>query len=610
MKQFIKYSLIFFCFFFVLNKGFSQNNRKKAVSTVSKKNFKKTKKKKITKTTIRKKIKKGKGKIIPSLIVNTPQFSIKETNKIIVDTVPEKEVSIISAFKPQLKNIAKISFTQSTFKKDTNTVTLNYEVPTQNLSFQYKPISLIPRTFSEKATNYPLDKTNFKVGFGNYSQQLFDLNYNSHDDKNNSHSVNAYFESSNGMYYLQQYQHKNISYLGNIQLNNQNSFQIETFYQNYNRYRFGLVPDNRNLILSNYEQPFSLMSVSLKWVNNNVLREKTYFNPLLRWQNFKGWSNTHNVWFEVFNPMSFPLKAGGKLNLDVSYNYNTYSYSNFTNTKNSIFSMQPSIEIDKWNASIKVGVNPTWDMDKFALYPLIQFSKKLNDTNYLLVANWQTNLTNNNYAGLSMVNPWLSAPLDLKITSQEKKSIELFINATKKLQYSFGLSLNDYRNIPFFNRVNNVSPSQFYGLSYQVVFEKRAITLEFISQLKYQLSNQFLMHSKLQYLQFNSIKENTNAWGILPLTFSTDVQWWAHKKWFLNGEIQYWTGASYSNNVDKVYTTTNALVLNTSFHYLLTSHLTAWAKAENLLDKKYQRWAEYPSLGVQLIAGIVYSFHK
>ena len=68
--------------------------------------------------------------------------------------------------------------------------------------------------------------------------------------------------------------------------------------------------------------------------------------------------------------------------------------------------------------------------------------------------------------------------------------------------------------------------------------------------------------------------------------------------------------ASFTNNLEKAYTLNNALVVNASLDYLLTNHLRAWAKAENLLDKKYQRWAEYPSLGVQLMAGIVYSFHK
>ena len=155
-----------------------------------------------------------------------------------------------------------------------------------------------------------------------------------------------------------------------------------------------------------------------------------------------------------------------------------------------------------------------------------------------------------------------------------------------------------------------MNASSFWGLQYQPIFEYRAITLEFLAQLNYQWSDQFYIKSKAKYIQFNSIKENTNAWGILPLQLSSNAQWLVSKKWSLNGEVEYWSGASFTNNLDKTYTLTNALVVNASLDYLLTNHLRAWAKAENLLDKKYQRWAEYPSLGVQLMAGIVYSFHK
>ena len=70
-----------------------------------------------------------------------------------------------------------------------------------------------------------------------------------------------------------------------------------------------------------------------------------------------------------------------------------------------------------------------------------------------------------------MVNPWIAAPTTLKITTQEKKELNLFINASKNLQYNFGLSLNDYRNIPFFNRINNISKSQFFGLQFQPIFD-------------------------------------------------------------------------------------------------------------------------------------------
>ena len=626
MKYFLKYSFLFICIFCFLSVGNTQQNKKtKAKIAASKKVGTSKKKKPVKSSKGKKKAKKSnskkKNRVVRKKNTATLNIETADLSKLIItnniatpklDTIPEKEVSIISAFKPQLKNLAKLNFTKATNKIDTSTTVLNYQVPTQNLSFQYRPISLIPRSYKEKETSFPVNTTNLKVGFGNYNNQFFEATYNAMDENKHSHAFEASFETSNGIQYLQQFNHKNFAYIGSLQLNENYAIQTEAFFQNTQRYRFGLVPDNSSEALGEYAQPFTLFGTSIKWVNENSKNSlvNKLFNPTIKFENFKGLASTNNLWVEMFNPMSITLKGTGKLNLDFSYNYNKYTHSNHVNQSNSIFVIQPSIELNKWNATIKVGVNPSFTTKEFALFPVVQFSKKLNDTNYLLVANWQTILTNNNYASLSMVNPWIAAPTTLKITTQEKKELNLFINASKNLQYNFGLSLNDYRNIPFFNRINNVAKSQFFGLQFQPIFEYRAITLEFVTAMRYQLSDQFIVKANAKYIQFNSIKENTNAWGILPLNFNGELSWYPSKKWSINGAMQYWSGASFENDAGNAYDLTKAIVLNASFNYQLTTHLKAWAKAENLLDKKYQRWAEYPSLGVQLIAGIVYSFHK
>ena len=626
MKYFLKYSFLFICIFCFLTAGNTQQkNKKNAKITASKKVGTSKKKKTVKSSKGKKKAKKSNSKKNNRVVrkKNTATLNIEtaDLSKLIItnniatpklDTIPEKEVSIISAFKPQLKNIAKLNFTKATNKIDTSTTVLNYQVPTQNLSFQYRPISLIPRSYKEKETSFPVNTTNLKLGFGNYNNQFFEATYNAVDNDKQSHAFEASFETSNGIQYLQQFNHKNFAYIGSLQLNENYTIQTEAFFQNTQRYRFGLVPDNSSLSLTDYAQPFTLFGTSIKWVNENSKNSlmNKLFNPTIKFENFKGLASTNNIWVELYNPTSFKLKGTGKLNLDFSYNYNKYTHSNHAKQSNSIFVIQPSIELNKWNATIKVGVNPSFTTKEFALFPVVQFSKKLNDTNYLLVANWQTILTNNNYASLSMVNPWIAAPSTLKITTQEKKELNLFINASKNLQYNFGLSLNDYRNIPFFNRINNVAKSPFFGLQFQPIFEYRAITLEFVTAMRYQLSDQFIVKANAKYIQFNSIKENTHAWGILPLNFNGELSWYPSKKWSINGAMQYWSGASFENETNNAYDLNKAVVLNASFNYQLTTHLKAWAKGENLLDKKYQRWAEYPSLGVQLIAGIVYSFHK
>jgi hypothetical protein len=177
MKYFFKYSFLLICILCSLTLGYTQkNSNKKAKFTASKKEVSKNKKKsvksskKINKKSTKKNQVNRKNSTYKLNIDTADLSKLTMTYNIAtpkLDTIPEKEVRIISAFKPQLKNIAKLNFTKATNKIDTNTTVLNYQVPTQNLSFQYRPISLIPRSYKEKETSFPVNTTILKVGFGN-----------------------------------------------------------------------------------------------------------------------------------------------------------------------------------------------------------------------------------------------------------------------------------------------------------------------------------------------------------------------------------------------------------------------------------------------------------
>ena len=106
------------------------------------------------------------------------------------------------------------------------------------------------------------------------------------------------------------------------------------------------------------------------------------------------------------------------------------------------------------------------------------------------------------------------------------------------------------------------------------------------------------------------MQDNAKPWGVLPLELNSSLSWKPNDKWIIDGGVHYWTGATLLNESGKPYDLKNSFVLNAGFSYKMAPKWKAWVKGENLLDKPYERWADYPSLGVQLIAGIVYSFTK
>ena len=612
MNYSYKYWLLILAFLFCTDGVIAQKkSAKKTKSSISKTLT--LKKKKTNKKKSKKKIIKKRARLnnIDTIIFkDLAQQTIAELPPKKLDTVPEKLVTILSAFKPQLKNVAKISFTTATAQNDTTSLHLNYELPNQNLSFQYQPVPLVPRTYKSYPTKVLRNLATLKIGYGNYLHQLVDLNSTLIDKQSNAHTVNLKYESSQGDLNLQRTRDMGINYLSDLKINDNNHIKSQLFYQNTQRYRYGLVEETTTLPNSNFEQAFSHVGGTFKWVNTNEKNLFSLISPILKIEHFKGTENANNSWFEIYNPLSLKFDNNLKFNFDFSYNYNQYQLASGNKINNAILRMDPSFEMKKWNTDIKIGVSPTIANGLYTFTPALFLSKKLKDTSIKLLAGWQTLFINNNYSSLVLINPWIMAPTDMKITTQEKKNVWVEFNASKNLQYGFGLSLNDYKNLPFFNRVINTVQTAQMGLRYQSLFEYRAITVELEGHLRYQFSDKLLFKNNFKYIQFNSIQINDKPWGITPIELNSAITWSPNKKLAFDGGLNYWSGATFSNNNQIPFDLSNSLVLNAGFSYQFTRLWKVWAKGENLLDKPYQRWADYPSLGLQLIAGVVYSFHK
>ena len=618
MKILMKYILLLTCIIGLGTTAFAQKKHKKhstvSVSkTTSNKGNNQRKKapnKKVAKASNRSNSKSKQPKFDEAANLNSLLSNANaDIKQVKTDSIPEKVVTILSAFKPQLKNVAKLGFTNATVQTDTSSITLNYQVPSQNLSFQYRPISLVPRAFKMDTLGRLKNVTSLKIGYGNYSHQYVDLNINTVDPKKNTHAIKLYNESTKGDHSLQMIRDLGFRYLGDQFINEQNHLQTQLFYQHSQRYRFGLVPNNTTLPESNFEQNFGHYGASFGWLNYNTGYSFFHINPIVQAEQFEGQPGSTNTWATMKNPMYLQFKNGNLIHLDAAYSFNQFNPTETNHQQNQVLRFDPSFEFNKFSTNFKLGASPTYVNHIYNLYPFVEFKKKLTDTNYLFIAGWNTNVINNQFASLAIMNPWIVAPTTILITTQEKRFVEIQVSAGKRLDYAINFSMNDYKNLPLFNRLMNTDRNSF-GLKYQTIFEKKASTIELDANLRYQFSDKLLVLNKLKYIQFNSLLDNSKPWGILPLEVNSSFNWIPSKKWIIDGGFQYWTGATLYNEASKPYNLKNTFVLNAGFSYKITPSWSTWVKGDNLLDKPYERWGDYPSLGLQLIAGIVYSFRK
>jgi hypothetical protein len=617
MKLIIRYALLALTLFCFSHLGIAQKKtKKKAKTTISTK-----KKKKSNKTKSNKKASSRKKQIIkkrPTVAIYKVADTIRPLTpitslpfkKITMDSIPEKVVTIVSAFKPQLKNVAKIGFLNATALVDTNSVLLSYQVPSQNLSFQYQPIALVPRAFKIDSIKTIKQSANVKIGLGNYYSQFIQLEGALVDQKAQQHHLNILNESIAGPHPIQKWNTIGLNYNGGFSMNKNKVLNTQFYFNQSNRYRYGLVPDTTILPLKNFEQKLTVIGANFALTNKQVISDQLNFAPILKFNHSNLVSQANNLVLDLYSPIMYNLKNNLKIHADLNLSYNQYNPVNSTSINNTIFQFDPSLELNKNQYRLNIGVRPTIANGDFALYPKIELTKKLKDTNFVIDAGWNTSVINNQLIQLIGQNHWISAPNSMPISSKENKYFNVQVTVSKRLNYGFNMALNDYRELPFFNQTKQMNNPIQEGLKFDVLFEKRAIAIELLGNLRYQFSDKLLWKNNFKYIQFNLIRENTQAWGILPFEFNSQLNWVYNKKLQLDASGQFWTGSKTSAGLGNAYQLNNTFVLNAGMQYTISDHWTFWGKGENLLDQQYQRWANYPSLGVQIVAGIQYKFRK
>ena len=603
------------------------NTKAKITNTAKKKKTASIKKKKSSK---KKQAKKSRSNKSTTAIINKP-VKIEDIVKqvpldipVMRDTAPTKVVSILSAFKPQLKSAVKINFNNASPIIDTQTMQYSYQVPSQNLSFSYRPIALNPLAMVLASPANLVGNTNVKVGFGNYLYQFLSINFINNGPKTIS-NLGISTESSEGVHHLQKFRISKFDYQGNLLLNDSSSLLTHVFANQNQFYRYGLVPDTLSLPTSNYLQKLTNVGASVVFLNKYKPSSVFTYRPKLNFSHLSDVQNKSNTYIAITSPMSYQMNKEMLFNFDVNFSYS--HFNSYTSSSNTLLRFDPSLNLNKWKLKILVGVSPVYKSDGFKLYPNIQLQHNLKDTAWIIKAGWINQTTNTQYGDLLNENPWITLPVNLTIMSQDKQFLKFEVNASKHLQYGFGLSLNRYVNLPFYTKeplaIADYLPGSAasgltysnrvaYGLKYYTLFESKANTIDLEANLHYQFSDQFSIDNHLKYTQFNYIKDNEKPWGFVPVKFNSTFYWQANKKLLIDGSFNFMSGIeAITEGSSYVSKTLNPITLfNAGLSYKLSIPWKIWVKSSNLLNSQYQRWGDYPALGVQINAGVVYSFYK
>jgi len=137
---------------------------------------------------------------------------------------------------------------------------------------------------------------------------------------------------------------------------------------------------------------------------------------------------------------------------------------------------------------------------------------------------------------------------------------------------------------------------------------KRINVLSLGGEIGYNVEEKFSIITSLYVNDYNGIKGQKKAWGLLPLELNTALRLQIIKDLWLKGDLFGWSGPRYMKKNGDDGKLDGAFDLNAGLEFKITKNINLWTQFNNIFNKEYQRWNQYPVYGFNFVGGIIFSF--
>jgi len=256
------------------------------------------------------------------------------------------------------------------------------------------------------------------------------------------------------------------------------------------------------------------------------------------------------------------------------------------------------------------------------IYPQVTASYRMAGDYFIAYAGLEGELDQNSYYEFSQANPFISPTLRIHPTD---KQYDAYVGAKGKLSNSMGYNLRasyaveDYKPLFKSNPTHDIRSSEDYdfGNSFEVVYDK-VKTISAFGELSFDVNRNFNLRLNGEVFSYNTDVED-EAWNLPDLKASLEGNYQIGENWYAGANLFY-VGERQDqlvfdlpggpvNGEDKVNVSLDSFFdLNANLGYRFNEQLSAFVRGRNLLGDSYQRWHEYPVLGLQVMAGVTYKF--
>jgi hypothetical protein len=521
------------------------------------------------------------------------------------DTVLKtQEFNVYQIYVPEVQKKVKQKLTPELPKFETEKISYQYTVPEQKLSYTYQAIPIRPLALGVEGASIPYENY-IKAGLGNLSTISLDAGISTIQAKN--------FQSIFHAKHLSQRKD------GNIDRQNSNTeFSAMGYYQlqdhdivgniNFNRtglLYFGAAPELNlpPIPKDSLRQVYWGINagIGLENSNNKPFTYKPHFN--IGYYTDKYESSEINAQLQI--PIAYQFEEHLKAGINFTTDINNFNY-NGVNIYNNLMSLNPYVDFKFFNSDLHIGLKPTLGKEsKFYLLPDIKATIPIIQNSFVLNTGFKGDVLQNTFSQLTTKNPFLFGNYEVNQTSQLKVfgGFDAKLNSHVSLGGSLGWNL--WKNLPiFFNDYNRSDDGRYFTIDY----DTRVSAINLDAYFKYQISESFGIVGKGAWTHFTQTDIFEKVYHEPQIKIGGEIFTKPVKGLSLNLKLDYWDRIFFRNNLMETEKLSSFVDLSLQGEYQVIPRLSLFLQLNNILNQEYQRWAQYPSYGINLMGGLRFKF--
>lgn len=485
--------------------------------------------------------------------------------------------------------------------------------PTNIEEVKFSPNIIQPNASSKKDesnTGYP---NYFKVGVGNFGRLFAETYINSNQDQ----------KLVFGLYGLHNSTKRGPIYGVNSGAST-NELKVDGKYHNNDfELKADLSYDRRNYYFYGYDSTYNFQKNEIRQTLNTfkfgVSFENTKPSPLVDYKlktNLRTLNDAYDAseidWGTQFNSY-FPIikdKVTAILAAEAYITQRTDNYLENPTRKRNLFRVEPSFNIDINRFNAKIGFKAVNEYDEIKDinltkgFPTATLTYKTPSLTYFFVG-YDGDIIRNTLGSFLNENPYLVSQLELENTQKDQEFFlgsrgELFSGLAFDAKASYGF----YKNMYYFN-TDDADPAT---RRFQVYYDPNKTQFVNIStEFNYENSKTWRTNLKANYFYFET-KEFEKAFHRPSFTTRLGNTFIVSEKIVANIDF-YYIGRTYAKDpfaleIVKIPGITD---LNAEFTYLFSKQFSTFVKLNNIIGKEYQRYYNYPNLGLNFLVGANFS---